>query len=180
MALLAEEIVEEWLNRRGYFTIRGAKTGVDEIGILAIRPEGERLDCRHVEVQASTNPVSWLAPVIKQDRRRGVASNSARARSPEYVAACVDEWLEKKFFSPKKGCPGEEAGAWPWTLELVVHRLKHPEELDVVRARRIVVHDLARVVREVLAAENLLGAAGHSLIELIGLDSSLRAADDES
>lgn len=25
MALLAEEIVEEWLNRQGYFTIRGIK-----------------------------------------------------------------------------------------------------------------------------------------------------------
>ena len=27
MALLAEEIVEEWLNHRGYFTIRGVKSG---------------------------------------------------------------------------------------------------------------------------------------------------------
>jgi hypothetical protein len=31
MALLAEEIVEEWLNRQGYFTIRGIKKGVHEI-----------------------------------------------------------------------------------------------------------------------------------------------------
>jgi hypothetical protein len=37
MALLAEEIVEEWLNRDGWFTIRGIKIGVDEIDILAIR-----------------------------------------------------------------------------------------------------------------------------------------------
>ena len=31
MALLAESLVEEWLNRAGYFTIRGLKHGVDEI-----------------------------------------------------------------------------------------------------------------------------------------------------
>jgi len=44
MALLAEEVVEEWLNRKGYFTIRGVKVGVDEIDILAIRPT---LDGQH-------------------------------------------------------------------------------------------------------------------------------------
>jgi hypothetical protein len=36
MALLAEEIVEEWLNRNGYFTIRGIKLGVQEIDLLAL------------------------------------------------------------------------------------------------------------------------------------------------
>ena len=38
MSLLAEAVVEEWLNRQGYFTIRGIKLGNDEIDILAIRP----------------------------------------------------------------------------------------------------------------------------------------------
>jgi len=28
MALLAESVVEEWLNRNGFFTIRGIKHGV--------------------------------------------------------------------------------------------------------------------------------------------------------
>ena len=38
MSLLAEVVVEEWLNRRGYFTIRGVKLGNDEIDLLAMRP----------------------------------------------------------------------------------------------------------------------------------------------
>ena len=51
MALLGEEVVEEWLNRNGYFTIRGIKVGVDEIDILAIRPTPDRQhECRHIEV----------------------------------------------------------------------------------------------------------------------------------
>jgi hypothetical protein len=58
MALLAEEIVEEWLNRDGWFTIRGIKIGVDEIDILAIKPTANGIRCRHLEVQASFNPVS--------------------------------------------------------------------------------------------------------------------------
>jgi len=37
MALLAEKIVEEWLNRQGYFTIRGIKMGVHKIDMLAVK-----------------------------------------------------------------------------------------------------------------------------------------------
>lgn len=40
MALLAEELVEEWLNRNGFFTIRGIKLGVQEIDLLAIGFKG--------------------------------------------------------------------------------------------------------------------------------------------
>jgi hypothetical protein len=65
MALLAEELVEEWLNRRGYFTIRGVKLGVHEIDLLAIRPSASGLECRHLEVQASVRPVSYITRVPK-------------------------------------------------------------------------------------------------------------------
>jgi Holliday junction resolvase-like predicted endonuclease len=48
MALVAETLVEEWLNRMGYFTIRGAKTGQGKIDLLAASfHEPEAL---HVEV----------------------------------------------------------------------------------------------------------------------------------
>jgi hypothetical protein len=61
MALLAEQLVEEWLNCQGYFTIRGAKLGVQEIDLLAVRPMGKgKLECRQIEVQASVRPVSYI------------------------------------------------------------------------------------------------------------------------
>jgi len=41
MALLAESLVEEWLNRNRFFTIRGIKHGLAEIDLLAIRHEAE-------------------------------------------------------------------------------------------------------------------------------------------
>ncbi|SDJ83953.1 hypothetical protein SAMN05428973_106364 [Duganella sp. OV510] len=31
MALLAESLVDEWLNRKGFFIVRGLKHGVGEI-----------------------------------------------------------------------------------------------------------------------------------------------------
>jgi len=36
MALLDEQLVEEWLNTQQFFTMRGIKCGVDEIDLLAL------------------------------------------------------------------------------------------------------------------------------------------------
>jgi hypothetical protein len=64
MSLLAEVVVEEWLNRQGYFTIRGVKLGNDEIDILAIRPLANgTIERRHIEVSVSTNPISYFSPL---------------------------------------------------------------------------------------------------------------------
>jgi hypothetical protein len=42
VAIFAETLVEEWLNRKGFFTIRGAKGGLLEMDLLAVRyREGE-------------------------------------------------------------------------------------------------------------------------------------------
>jgi len=49
MALLAEEIVEEWLNHQGNFTIRGIKLGVNEIDLLAVKPNKDgTTECRQI------------------------------------------------------------------------------------------------------------------------------------
>ncbi len=42
MALLDEEVVEYWLNNKGFFCMRGVKTGLGEIDFLAIRPNDNR------------------------------------------------------------------------------------------------------------------------------------------
>ena len=69
MTLLAEELVEEWLNRNGYFTIRGIKLGVHEIDLLALRVNGSAIEARHIEVQASVHPVSYFSPLPKEVRK---------------------------------------------------------------------------------------------------------------
>ena len=57
MAVLAESLVDEWLNRQGFFTVRGVKHGVEEIDLLGVRPAEKTLDAWHVEVQASFRPM---------------------------------------------------------------------------------------------------------------------------
>ena len=103
MALLAEELVEEWLNRQGYFSIRGVKIGVDEIDLLAIKfPAKSEPICRHIEVQASIRPMSYLTGIPKKHRAPGQSSRSAKARSVELLEACVADWVRKKYFKKKR------------------------------------------------------------------------------
>jgi hypothetical protein len=78
MGLLAESLVDEWLNRAGFFTVRGIKHGVGEMDLLGVRPRMSSLEAWHVEVQASFRPISYIAslpddaPEEKKRRRRRV------------------------------------------------------------------------------------------------------------
>lgn len=91
MALLDEQLVEEWLNRQNFFTIRGIKCGVDEIDLLAIRPMSEGLECWHVEVQISYRPVGYIG-----------GDTNARRRTADQLRTGVEQWVEKKFTGPRK------------------------------------------------------------------------------
>ena len=91
MALLDEQLVEEWLNRQNFFTMRGIKSGNDEIDLLAIRPKPEGLECWHVEVQISYRPVNYIG-----------GDTTARKRTKNELREGVEQWFAKKFTSPKK------------------------------------------------------------------------------
>lgn len=169
MALLAEEIVEEWLNRQGYFTIRGIKTGVDEIDILAIRPTGDSdFERRHIEVQASMRPVSYICRVPKQvQRETRRAANSAKRTSEELVTG-VAEWVESKFEKPKKLKLMQRLAPGEWTRELVIHRVKSADEVRLIQQLGITVHHLSQIVRELATTKSLVpSASGADLIDLV-------------
>jgi len=175
MALLAEEIVEEWLNRQGFFTIRGIKLGVHEMDLLALRPSANGVECRHLEVQASVRPISYLTRVPKAvQTATGRAPGSSKTRVEEELRQGVNEWIAKKYDYPEKQRVRSRLAAGPWSRELVVHRVKFPEELAMIEQSGITVHRLADIVADLQARQFLLaGAAGAHLVELI----TLRAAE---
>ena len=151
MALLAEELVEEWLNRAGFFTIRGVKIGVHEMDLLAIRPTRSGLECRHVEVQASVNPVSYLFRLSKRDQKStGRAPTSSGKRTAAEIERGADDWVKKKFTLPQKVKMLAQLAPGPWSKELVVHRLRHPEELVLLRKRGVIVHQLDDVLTQLM------------------------------
>lgn len=171
MALLAEELVEEWLNRRGYFTIRGIKVGVHEIDLLALAVNGSSIEARHVEVQASVNAVSYLCPLPKDvQKRTGRKPMSMKKRTPEELADGVREWVHKKFQLDAKQKLRRTLYPGEWKFELVVHRLRFPKELDLLEHRGIRIHHLGEIIEQLSAGDTAIKkAAGSDLLELVML-----------
>jgi len=170
MALLAEELVEEWLNRQGYFTIRGVKAGVHEIDVLAVRQSGG-LECRHLEVQASVRPVSYITRVpVEIQRKTGRAPGSAKMRPDDELRQGIKEWISKKFDHPEKRRLMNRLAPGPWSRELVVHVVKYQRELELIQEAGIVIHRLARVVADLKNTRLTLdGAAGSHLVDLVAM-----------
>jgi len=174
MALLAEELVEEWLNRQGYFTIRGTKVGVHEIDLLAIRLAKDEIECRHLEVQASVNPVSYITRVPQEvQRETGRAASSAKVRSDEELRKGITEWIEKKFDLPKKEKLRSQLAPCNWSRELVVNVVRHQRELELLAEAGITIIKLSTIVNE-LKTKNLLldGASGTHLVDLVAMAAS--------
>jgi hypothetical protein len=98
MALLDEQLVEEWLNRQQFFTMRGIKCGVDEIDLLAVKYDQHgAAEHWHVEVQVSYRPISYIG-----------GDTNARKRTRVEIDKGAKFWVEKKFTSQKKYAKREE------------------------------------------------------------------------
>lgn len=171
MTLLAEEIVEEWLNRNGYFTIRGIKLGVHEIDLLAIAGCGSTIDARHVEVQASVRPISYLCPLPKDiQKKTGRKPMSIKKRTPEELELGAQEWVKKKYHHDAKKHLRNTLFPGEWKYELVIHRVKFPEELIMLENLGIKIHNLDEIVASLSGTQTLIqSAAGSDLLELIML-----------
>ncbi len=191
MALLAETLVEEWLNRQGWFTIRGIRVGVDEIDLLAIRrTAGGGIEARHLEVQASFRPNKYLTQLTKQiAARMGKQRGSAVKRSQVEVVECAKSWVNTKFRNKrKKEC---RDALWPsanWTYILVHAVVKYPEELDAIRNEGVELISLESVLHDLCPTERpeFTAGAGADLADLIdyygrekSLDSMPENADTD-
>ncbi len=173
MSLLAEVVVEEWLNRQGYFTIRGVKLGIDEIDILAIRPLPDgSIEHRHIEVQASFKPMSYITPLPKAVRKDLGQVTSAKKRSPELLSQAVQEWVYKKYHKPNKKKLFEALGDG-WSKELVLHNVMHQDEIELIRSHGIEILRLGDIVKALRSDKTLIKkASGSDLLELMYLASA--------
>ena len=171
MALLAESLVDEWLNRKCFFTVRGIKHGVGEIDLLGVRPVVSGLEAWHVEVQASFRPISYIAP-LPDDVPEGFAKSrtSMKERPPELVEKAAAAWVEKKFTSKSKRAIRETA--WPgmeWKYVLVHAAVRWPSEVEAIARNGVEAIPLYRVLSELGRSEGsgIRGSAGTDLSELI-------------
>ncbi|MBU3590430.1 hypothetical protein ICN11_00145 [Polynucleobacter sp. 78F-HAINBA] len=171
MALLAETLVEEWLNRNRFFTMRGIKVGVDEIDLLAICKTDGGIEARHYEVQVSTNPISYISKLTaEQSKELGKARGSAFSREDSVLEKSVEEWVEKKFTSKKKRevrdhlCPGVE-----WKYYFVHGNVRHPTELQLIAGHQIELIPFQDVLKELCGNKESMfkGGSGSDLVEIM-------------
>lgn len=157
MALLAEQLVQEWLNSQGYLTLRGVRVGYGEIDLLAVRQAGETVERRHIEVQASAAPIGYIT--VKGAKR---VSDTALRRG---VAA----WVEKKFDRPPIAAMRQRVWRGAWTREVVLYQVRHAEELALIESHGVIVHRLADLAPRIGRGALLRTSHGQDLVELVRL-----------
>jgi hypothetical protein len=170
MAFLAETLVDEWLNRKGFFTVRGLKDGVSEIDLLGVRLGPNGLEGCHVEVQASFRPVGYITPIAKEDLPGFAKSRtSAKARDEAMLKKSVAAWVEKKFTAKKK--VEARASAWPslsWEYIFVHAVVREPLELSLIANHGIKVVPFHLVLHELRhISSSLRGGAGTDISEIV-------------
>lgn len=174
LSLLAESLVEEWLNREGYFTIRGAKHGNHEIDLLAVRQGPDGIEARHIECQISTNAMSYVCPLTKEQAERlGKVPRNASRRNAHEMRIAVEGWVEKKFKSAEKEQARTKAWAsLNWSLEFVHGDIRHHDEIDMIRACGINVIPVKAVLQSLCnddAKAHRQGGVGSDITDLIRL-----------
>jgi Holliday junction resolvase-like predicted endonuclease len=179
MALLAESLVEEWLNRSGFFTIRGIKHGVGEIDLLGIKHEADApVIGRHVEVQVSFRPVRYIAQLTgAMAREYNKPRTTAKKRTPEQIEECARVWVAEKFRS--KGKQQVRESLWPkveWSYHLVHGKIKEKKELNIFQSEGVVCHQFSDLLVTLCGPDRTFsGSAGGDLAEIVRYYNSERA-----
>ena len=181
MSFLGENLAEEWLNRKGFFTIRGAKVGNGEIDFLAIKYSKDGIERWHYEVQASLRPVSYICPAPKRLRKQGKSAHNAKKRDIKEIKESVAEWIEKKY--KKNKIVETRKQLWPgaWKFGLIIGNIKHQDELDEIKKHKIKIIKIAEIIKTMSpkwsskTEEFKIGAAtGADLIDLVYAHKQLK------
>lgn len=180
MSLLGEELAEEWLNRKGYFTIRGTKIGNGEIDLLAVKYADTGIDCWHHEVQVSLRPISYICSAPHELRKLGKTAHNAKKRPISEIETSVKEWVYKKYLDPKK--EAVRHALWPakWNFGLIVGNVRHSDELELIAQNNITIIRITDIIgslspkSKINNADFKIGAAsGADLIDLVFAHSQL-------
>ncbi|TSB45573.1 hypothetical protein [Alkalicoccobacillus porphyridii] len=174
MALQAETLVEEWFNRNGYFTIRGLKDKIEEIDILAVKNiGGNNWDCIHCEVQVSIRPVGYISKLTAQvmSELQVLKNTSAKIRNEQQLKLCAAQWVENKFFSPKKQLLRDKLmSSGNWRYQFIYGNVKDPIELTYIARQGVQIISFRNVLDELCTKRtefDFSGSSAGDLVEII-------------
>ena len=157
MALLDEEIVEYWLNNKGFFCMRGVKTGMGEIDFLAIRPNKKSFECWQVEATVSFRPIGYIG-----------GNANAKRRNESDVEKGVDEYILKKFTSANK--IDKRNSILPnakWKYVLICAEARHEKEIKLFKQKGILIYRYKDILNELENSDSQVNSTAGNIIEII-------------
>ena len=173
MALIAEELVEEWLIQKKFFTVRNLKSGNDEIDLLGVKLNGKsKNELVHVEVSVSHSPMSWICRINQR---------SAARRSPEEIKSEVDAWVERKYKSEKKQLMRDNliphANTDDWEM-MFVHGIltdQNHKEMEYMKELGIKIISIKKIMLDLQDNDGRVftGGTGKEISNLISIYSNL-------
>jgi vacuolar-type H+-ATPase subunit E/Vma4 len=112
-----------------------------------------------------------IKPTKEAQKETGRKAMNMKARSVKEMAESVEEWVDKKFFQKVKTALRNSLYPGNWKYELVIHRVKFPEEVKLVEKKGIKIHKLENIVLEFGKDEKsrIPSASGTDLLELVML-----------
>jgi hypothetical protein len=158
MALLDEQLVEEWLNSKNFFTMRGIKLGNDEIDLLAHKSIDGVDEYWHIEVQISYRPIGYVG-----------GNNSAKKRDDDELRIGTEEWVEKKYKSEKKIQKRNSiAPNAVWKYIFVYGVLRNDKELELIKKLGVEVIPYKTVLNELMNnSEHKSSSIANNITEIL-------------
>ena len=116
--------------------------------------------------------MSYITDVPKAiQKETGRKPKSTKQRTTEELRVGIQEWVHKKFNLKSKSQLRKQLYPGDWSFELVVHKIRHPDELELLQATGIRIHHLRDIVDELANTNMVIGSAsGASLVDLVLLD----------
>ncbi len=173
MALQAEALVEEWLNKNGFFTIRGIKEKIDEIDLIGVRKRNYGWQYIHCEVQIGIRPVTYISKLTNNLMKSLEVSskNSAKLRKPEHLLESVKAWVEMKYKSTKKQqMRSNIIQSEAWEYWFVHGNVKDENELILIESQGVKIISFADVLNDLMnknTENSFSGSAAGELIEIM-------------
>ena len=171
--ILAEDIVQEWLISKKYFTVKNLKsTNNKEMDLLGVKFEENReANLIHVEVSVHHNPIGWLCKFN---------GSFTRDRNEQEIKSAVNSWVVRKFkednavarnqFSP-------HANSNDWEMLFVHGNLneKIRRELEHMKVLGIKIKSIREIILDLQEPTNNIrtGGIGKDISDLITIYSDL-------
>ena len=171
--LLAEDLVQEWLITKKYFTVKNLKsTNNKELDLLGVKfEENNETSLIHLEVSVHYNPIGWLCSF--EGRFTG-------NRTEEEIKSAVNSWVVRKFKEDNAVARNQfapHANINDWAMLFVHGNLndKIRRELEHIKDLGIQIKSIREIILDLQEATNNIrtGGIGKDISDLITIYSDL-------